>query len=290
MTLIYARVTKDIGFMVGDSLLTSEMRPDEPGPVNGQFHALKIQISADGRHALAFAGDAKIGNECCFATLSAIERGDAVDVPSYLVATYRAKREDAAGIDTDFLVMSRCESGFSLHEVTHGGVVQKERCYIGSQKGYRRLCEIRQRIEYQPPRVQMTISAEGSAKEEPLHVTQDEIEFEETALAMAVLCEERSVDGVGAITDGVVRVVDARASGEFSYMQMGYRQSDGTGHSMLASNSGRRGIGIYYLGGGVGFIFPVGSDQTCFRVTANSIEEFAELAREQFGLALSGAM
>ena len=56
MTLIVAMANDDIGFMVGDTVLTPllEVRGNPVGPVNGEFHGLKIQI-LDGKTAIAFA-------------------------------------------------------------------------------------------------------------------------------------------------------------------------------------------------------------------------------------------
>jgi hypothetical protein len=56
MTLIVAMANVDIGFMVGDTLLTPllEVKGNPIGPVNGEFHGLKIQI-LNGKTAIAFA-------------------------------------------------------------------------------------------------------------------------------------------------------------------------------------------------------------------------------------------
>jgi len=57
MTLVVGHAAKDIGFLVGDTLLSSEFElKGDTGPVNEKFHALKIQI-LDSDTAVAFAGD-----------------------------------------------------------------------------------------------------------------------------------------------------------------------------------------------------------------------------------------
>ena len=57
MTLVVACATSDIGFMVADTLLSSEFElKGRVGPVNGKYHALKVQI-LDPSTAIAFAGD-----------------------------------------------------------------------------------------------------------------------------------------------------------------------------------------------------------------------------------------
>ena len=57
MTLIIAYADNDICFMVGDTLLSHEhfQLKRDIGPVNGEFHTLKIQILS-GSIAVAFAG------------------------------------------------------------------------------------------------------------------------------------------------------------------------------------------------------------------------------------------
>jgi hypothetical protein len=57
MTLVIGHATKEIGFLIADTLLSSPvpLRGDE-GQFNGVSHALKIHILS-GRLAVAFAGD-----------------------------------------------------------------------------------------------------------------------------------------------------------------------------------------------------------------------------------------
>lgn len=58
MTLVVAHASPDICFMVGDTLLSHahfQLKGDI-GPVNGEFHSLKIQILS-GELAVAFAGN-----------------------------------------------------------------------------------------------------------------------------------------------------------------------------------------------------------------------------------------
>jgi hypothetical protein len=57
MTLVVGHADDDIGFMVGDTLLSHQYfrLSGDVGPVNGEFHSLKIQILSGGV-AVAFAG------------------------------------------------------------------------------------------------------------------------------------------------------------------------------------------------------------------------------------------
>ena len=55
---------------------------------------------------------------------------------------------------------------------------------------------------------------------------------------------------------------------------------------LLASNSGTRGIGIYYRSGKVGFLFVVGDREPCHKEYAETIGEFIEGARARHGLNL----
>jgi len=56
MTLIVGMANADIGFLVGDTLLTPllEIKGNRAGIVNGEFHGLKIQILND-QVAIAFS-------------------------------------------------------------------------------------------------------------------------------------------------------------------------------------------------------------------------------------------
>lgn len=56
MTLIVGYASEEIGFLVGETLLTPllEVKGNPVGPVNGEFHGLKIQI-IDDNTAIAFA-------------------------------------------------------------------------------------------------------------------------------------------------------------------------------------------------------------------------------------------
>ncbi|MDT9702618.1 hypothetical protein, partial [Streptomyces sp. P17] len=58
MTLVVAHAEPDICFMVGDTLLSHEhfTLKGDIGPVNGEFHSLKIQI-VTGELAIGFAGN-----------------------------------------------------------------------------------------------------------------------------------------------------------------------------------------------------------------------------------------
>ncbi len=57
MTLVVGYADSTICYLVGDTLLSHQdfRLPGDVGPVNGEFHSLKIQILT-GRVAVAFAG------------------------------------------------------------------------------------------------------------------------------------------------------------------------------------------------------------------------------------------
>ena len=107
---------------------------------------------------------------------------------------------------------------------------------------------------------------------------------------MEALTHRRHSASVGAIAGCVTRVVDARISGELEYLQSVKSSltpwEGNSGFSLLASNSGTRGIGIYYRSGKVGFLFVVGDGEPCHKEYAETIEEFIEGARARHGLNL----
>ena len=128
----------------------------------------------------------------------------------------------------------------------------------------------------------------------PLIVSRGEIEFSEISDAMEELCQQRSNGkhnkSVGAISGLITRVVDARISGELEYLQ--YHTAwltpwEGNGgFSLVAANAGKRGIGMYFQSGKMGFLFIVGDSQYCRKEYAETLNEFVVLARAKYDLSL----
>lgn len=96
---------------------------------------------------------------------------------------------------------------------------------------------------------------------------------------------------MGAIAGNIIRIVDARISRKLEYLQTHEASVTGAegagGYSLLASNSGKRGIGIYYLAGRLGFVMIAGDTESCRKLDAESLDMFKQLAEDQFGLNLS---
>jgi hypothetical protein len=97
---------------------------------------------------------------------------------------------------------------------------------------------------------------------------------------------------LGVISGNSVRVVDARISGELEYLQSGEASispAEGRGgYSLLSSNSGQRGIAIYYVAGKFGYLFVVGDSEPCRKEDALTIQDFIKLAKDKYGLNLEG--
>lgn len=293
MTLVVALVTADIGFIVADTLLSSEyVLKGNPGPVNGMHHTLKVQI-LNGTTAVAFAGDPAQSTELISDLNHQLSRDPDTNTSEYLFHGYTTALEQTTqGLEPDceFLVMQIKPDGRKLAHVTRDGISNCERAYIGDPTAYRRLMELRK--PYQPPATQHVQQPDGSFREVPLTVSKGEIEFAEISDALDALCHERTNRSVGTISDGVTRVVDARISKEFEYLQLGevtVSLEEGTaGYSLLASNTGRRGIAMYFRSGGMGFLFAVGDPEGCRKEYAETMEQFVALAKDRFGLNLTG--
>jgi hypothetical protein len=109
---------------------------------------------------------------------------------------------------------------------------------------------------------------------------------------MEALVNQRLSQSVGAIAGSIIRVVDAKISGEFEYLQSGEvtvsAEEGQSGFSVLASNAGTRGIGIYYRSGKIGFIMKVGDTELCRVEREATIQGFIETAKIKHGLELTG--
>jgi hypothetical protein len=293
MTLVVGCATPEIGFMIADTLLSSEyVLRGKPGPINGMHHALKVQI-LNGSTAVAFAGDPAQANELISGLNDQLAKEPGSNVVEYLSNGYTAALERATkGLEPDceFLVLQIKPDGKKLTHVTRSGIIQCERAYIGDPEAYKRLMGLRK--PYEPPAVQHVQQPDGSFREEALVLSNGEIEFAEVSNALDALCHERTSRSVGAISNGITRVVDARISGEFEYLQLGEAsvtlEESASGYSLLASNTGRRGIALYFRAGGMGFLFAVGDPEGCRKEYAETIELFVEQAKDRFGLDLTG--
>ncbi len=293
MTLVVARVTPDIGFLVADTLLSSEFElKDRKGPVNGKYHALKVQI-LDPNTAIAYAGDVKTSFELIKNLHVELSAAPSMRVCERLFESYTQtvkNTTDRSLPDCEFLVLQLTQEERKLAHVTKDGVSYCERAYIGDPVEYKSMTELRR--PYYPPKMQSVQQPDGTFRAMPLVTSDGEIEFAEVSNAMERLTHLRQSKSVGAICGCVTRVVDARISGELEYLQLAeVSVSPAEGHSgfsVLASNSRIRGTAIYYLSGGMGFLFIVGDSEPCRKEYSDTLNQFVEVARAKYGLNLTG--
>jgi hypothetical protein len=292
MTLVVACVTPDIGFLVADTLLSVEFElKGHVGPVDGKFHALKIQI-LNGDIAVAFAGDAEASFNLIKNLQVELSADPKMDVASHLFESYKQLIANAPQQppDCEFLVLRLTPEGRTLAHVTKVDVADCERAYIGHPADYRRLMELKR--PHHPPKTQQVQQPDGTFRTVPLITSDGEREFAELSDAMERLTGERKSNAVGAIGNLVTRVVDARISGKLEYLQLGEASispaEGGSGFSYLASNSNTRGIAIYYKSGKMGFLFVVGDSEPCRQESAETLSQFIETAKAKYGLDLSG--
>ena len=293
MTLVVASATSDFGFLIADTLLSVPFYlKGHEGPVNGKFHALKIQI-LNSDTAIAFAGDVEtsfklIGN--LYAELSA---DPGIDVCQRLLESYKRVIErmlDQTPPDCEFLVLQLTPDGRKLAHVTKKEISYRSRAYIGDSEAYQRMMSLRR--ARRPPTMQHVQGPDGTFRTVPLVTSEGEIEFEEVSNAMEELVHGRQSESVGAIGGCVIRVVDARISGALEYLQsaeVSVSPAEGqSGFSALASNSSVRGIGIYYRSGKMGFLFIVGDAEPCRKEYAETLSQFLRAAKVKYGLDLVG--
>jgi hypothetical protein len=296
MTLIVAAATPDIGFFVSDTLVTTllHIKGNPTGPVNGEFHALKVQI-LDPNTAVAFATSNAVDTALKLITQiqGELRTDPNLNVPDRLFEAYKQIIKTSEGQDTpdcEFLVLTLNSDRKKLAHISDGAIKYPVRAYIGDANEYKKLMELRQ--PYVPPQEQHVQQPDGTFKIAPLFVSAGEIEFQEISHAMEALVGKRLNQSVGAIGGCIVRVVDARISKEIEYLQsgeVGVSLEEGQfGFSVLASNTGTRGIGIYYRSGKIGFIMKVGDPEYCRVEREPTIQSFIDTAKNKYGLELTG--
>ncbi|MFL9895890.1 hypothetical protein [Paraburkholderia sp. RL17-381-BIF-C] len=292
MTLVIGHATKEIGFLIADTLLSSPvpLKGDE-GPFNGVSHTLKIHILS-GRLAVAFAGDPSLACDVIAELKAETEANQDFDVPQRLFEKYRQRATEILEAKrSDFLILRLLDDGPRLDKVTlEDGVRNAERAYIGDAEGYRQLTGLLG--AYAGPKIRMVQQPNGSFITEPFEPMDGEQWFAIATEALEALCHKKSVQTVGAVTDAITRVVNARISGELEYLQavyVGRSIEEGlTGYTLLAANTGTRATAIYFYAGKVGFVFLPGDPAGCRRLVADSDVQFIDAARQQYGIELTG--
>ena len=123
MTLIVGAAAPDIGFLVSDTLLSTllHIKGNPTGPVNGEFHALKVQI-LDSNTAIAFATSNAVDTAIKLIVQIQDElRADArLKVPERLLEVYKKNIETNTGQDApdcEFLVLTLSSEGKKLARV-----------------------------------------------------------------------------------------------------------------------------------------------------------------------------
>ncbi|SHG69431.1 hypothetical protein [Bradyrhizobium erythrophlei] len=279
MTLVVGYADGDIGFMVGDTLLSHEhfQLPDDVGPVNGEFHSLKVQVLS-GTVAVAYAGKFQEAYGAICEMKAALSENRDIDPVEWI-----ANREGLDGCE--FLALLNGQTK-QLFRITDGKVLECRRAYIGLQSDYQRYTELRQ--PYAGPPVRLDAGVE-------IAVTESEKEFDIVSNAMEALSRDtvgKKAVTVGAISGCVIRVVDARISKQLEYMQAveasHFPWEPEGGFTLLASNTETRGVGIYFRSGRRGFIMPVCSEVPCIPSRAGDLDAFIAEGRDKFGMELVG--
>jgi hypothetical protein len=290
MTLVYGCATEDIAFIVADTLLSFEHNFLGHKRQIDELHALKVQI-LNPDTAVSFAGDVKTAFEIIQRLQVKSNESPSIDVASYLFEEYLQLSTKAGKTlpDCEFLTLQLTAQGKKLAHVTTKGIQYRDRAYIGDSAEYKRMMALRQ--PYNPSPTQFVQQPNGSFLELPLTLSKGEIEFAEISDAMTRLVNLRKSETVGAIAGNVTRVVTARISKKLEYMQekmVSVSAEEGrSGFSLLASNSDKVGIAVYYLSGKLGFLFIVGDIELCRKEYADTEEHFIELAKKKYGLTLT---
>jgi hypothetical protein len=290
MTLAVGCATSDIGFLAADTLLSFEFDlKGRTGPVNGESHALKIQV-LNPVTAAAFAGDVGVSLDLIGALHVKLSADPMINPCEELFASYSGLAMAAPTLNCEFLVLRLTADGKKLARITRDGMFYCARAYIGDSAEYKLMRQLER--PYSAPALHHVQQPDGTFRILPLVQSEGENEFARISEAMEALTHRRLSASVGAIAGCVTRVVDARISGELEYLQsveVSVTPWEGdAGFSLLASNSGRRGIGIYYRSGKMGFLFAVGDREPCHKEYAETMPQFIKAARDKHGLNLEG--
>ena len=134
MTLIVGYANEETGFLVGETLLTPllQVKGNPVGPVNGEFHGLKIQI-VDDNNAIAFAcsNAADVALNLIAETAQELQKNPQLDVVAKIAERYAASVAGAKGDppDCEFLIL-RIENGVKrLAHISDGSAKFVERAY-----------------------------------------------------------------------------------------------------------------------------------------------------------------
>jgi hypothetical protein len=293
MTLVIGSVHADIGFLVADTLLSYPVEKYNPrNPALEKFHSLKIHILTPDV-AIAFAGDVRTSRFLIRKLYQELMVNPTICVPARLVELrkeFAPQELDWTYGDYDFLVLLLTSEERKLAKVTKDGFYFAARAYIGDADEYKNF--IRLIGPYEGPLFCTIQNSNGTFITEPYLPTEGEQEFDQVSTALEKLTHQRNSETIGAICGNITRVVDARISRKLEYMQSGASWTspwEGKGgFSYLASNSGTRGIGIYYSGWCAGLAFIAGDSETCRKMRAETLEQFIEEARLAYGLTLEG--
>ncbi len=293
MTLVVGRVTSDIGFLVGDTLLSFEY--DLKGVerlVNGESHTLKILI-LNRDTAIAFSGDVTTSLNVINNLHAELRSGPRTIVCDRLFEIYKEVSNiiDRPSDNCEFLVLQLTPKGRRLAHITNEGVRHCDSAYIGDPVEYKRMIALRH--PYNPPKLRYVQQPDRTFRVVPLVESEGAIEFAEVSDAIQELTYRRLRSGsVGAICGCVTRVADARISGKLEYFQtieasISPWEAE-SGFSVLTSNCEVRGVGIYYRAGKMGFVFVVGDTAHARKECAETLSKFVEIAEEKYGLKLTG--
>lgn len=294
MTLIVGMANADVGFLVGDTLLTPllEIKGNPAGVVNGEFHGLKIQILND-KVAIAFSSSnaAAAALNIISEVWRTLQSNSQTDVCLQVLKQYQQVLQFTGNEnpDCEFLVLQLDANGNRLAHITSKEIRPCERCYIGDQAQYQLMNDLRK--PYQSPTEAYVQQPDGSFKVEKVTDSKGQIEFMEVSIALEELVQRRN-KAVGAIGGNIIRVRNAWPSGNLEYLQVGmasFGPAEGqSGFALISSSTGRRGVGIYYKSGRQGFLMMVGDPELCIKEAADTIQEFIELAHQKYGMNLIG--
>ncbi|MBP9726690.1 MAG: hypothetical protein KBD83_04420 [Gammaproteobacteria bacterium] len=295
MSLIIAEVSENDGFYVADTLISHQFEDPRigPGPFNGKFHALKVHILNENL-CIALAGDYSLGIKIVssFATyLNENKQRTGKELIQSIFTLYQEeclKQKKEINV-CEFLVMCNIDDHNILAKISENGVEYFETTYIGNCDAYRRLQSLRQL--YVAPSQSHNQQPDGTFKWEPLTISDLEKNFFEITEGMEKISEQNGSMGVASLSLGATRVRINKA-GKFEYLQTGMRGTspweNSIGISQLTSMFPKYGVGMFFQGAKIGYVFISGDIEYCRKIEVGNIKDFIKFAYDNYQLAFTG--
>lgn len=291
MTLIYGKVDSENGFLIGDSLFTTDIMGAEILAnknfirFNNLFHGLKIHILTRDL-AVAYAGDILLANETIALYFKELQKNRTISIEEFLkIFLDQIEKNNLNKSVCDFLILNTSASP-KLFKISEGKITSVQKAYIGDSYAHKSL-----QAKLKPyffPKTQNVQLEDGAFETRPLIVSELEREQIEIQNAIVEIAQEK-VHTVGLMINHPFIVKKAKHTNSLiflQYIEAGFNPFEGTyNYSFLSAEDEPYGAGIYYSQIGAGFLFISGQGQP-HMIHAIDTDRFKLEAKNHFDIKL----